>query len=79
MKKLAARHGMNEEDMEFFLGHGHAKGRNTVMYYAIKHNMDYLLFWDDDEYPLANIKEEGDAEINWQKQPTIKQHKCQSP
>lgn len=72
VKKLAARHGMNEEDMEFFLGHGHAKGRNTVMYYAIKYKMDYLLFWDDDEYPVATLKDNG--KNVWIKQDNILRH-----
>ena len=40
----------------------------------MKHNMDYLLFWDDDEYPLANVKNEDDSEIKWLKQPTIREH-----
>lgn len=72
VKKLTARNNMNEEDMEFFLGHGHAKGRNTVMYYAIKYKMDYLLFWDDDEYPVAVLKENG--KNVWLKQDNILRH-----
>ena len=72
IKKLTARNGMKTEDMEFFLGHGHAKGRNTVMYYAIKYKMDYLFFWDDDEYPVASLKENGKNE--WIKQDNILRH-----
>lgn len=72
IKKLVARHDMQEEDMRFFFGNGHAKGRNTVMYYAIKHKMDYLLFWDDDEYPLATLKEDG--KTTWMKQDNILKH-----
>ena len=72
IKKLAVRNNMNLEDMEFFLGHGHAKGRNTVMYYAIKNKMDYLLFWDDDEYPVAVLKDNG--RNVWLKQDNILKH-----
>ena len=72
VKKLVSRNNMNKEDMEFFLGHGHAKGRNTIMYYAIKHKMDYLLFWDDDEYPIAVQKDNGT--IKWTKQDNILKH-----
>lgn len=72
VKKLAARHDMDPEDMEFFLGHGHARGRNTVMYYAIKYKMDYLLFWDDDEYPVATLKDNG--KNLWIKQDNILRH-----
>lgn len=72
VKKLVSRNNMNKEDMEFFLGHGHAKGRNTIMYYAIKYKMDYLLFWDDDEYPIAVQKDNGT--IKWTKQDNILKH-----
>ena len=72
VKKLTVRNNMNEEDMKFFFGHGHAKGRNTVMYYAIKYKMDYLLFWDDDEYPVATLKENG--KNVWIKQDNIMKH-----
>lgn len=41
------------------------------MYNAIKRNIDYLLFWDDDEYPVACVKEE---EIKWIKQDNILKH-----
>ena len=72
VKKVAARNNMNEEDMKFFFGHGHARGRNTVMYYAIKYRMDYLLFWDDDEYPVATLKDNG--KNIWLKQDNILKH-----
>jgi len=72
VKKLSARYDMDADDMDFFLGHGHAKGRNTVMYYAIKYKMDYLLFWDDDEYPLAALKDNG--RNVWLKQDNILRH-----
>lgn len=32
---------------------GYAAKRNAVLYNAIKNNMDYLVFLDDDEYPMA--------------------------
>lgn len=38
---------------ELLFGKGYAARRNAVMYYAIKNKMDYLLFLDDDEYPVA--------------------------
>ena len=72
IKKLTVRSNMNFDDMNFFLGHGHAKGRNTVMYYAIKEKMDYLLFWDDDEYPVAALKQ--GKQVIWQKQDNVLKH-----
>lgn len=71
-EELISRIGLTEEEADLFIGYGHARGRNTIMYYAMKHKIDYLLFWDDDEYPIANIKE--DNEIVWKKQDNILQH-----
>lgn len=34
-------------------GRGYAAQRNEVLYSAIKDKMDYLIFFDDDEYPVA--------------------------
>ena len=72
IESISIEKNMNKDDIEFFLGHGHAKGRNTVMYYAMKYGMDYLLFWDDDEYPIAVLKENGKNE--WIMQDNILKH-----
>lgn len=40
------------EASEIF-GKGYAAKRNSILYYAVKNQMDYLIFLDDDEYPLA--------------------------
>ena len=42
---------MHEANMIF--GKGYAAQRNAVLYNAIKQKMDYLVFMDDDEYPMA--------------------------
>ncbi len=34
-------------------GAGYAGKRNALMYFAIKNKIDYLVFVDDDEYPMA--------------------------
>lgn len=73
-KKLIARKNLTRADVDLFLGHGHAKGRNTLMYCAMKANMDYLLFWDDDEYPVACIKDEKNKEVQWKEQDNIAMH-----
>ncbi len=41
------------DEAHMIFGRGYAAKRNAVLYYAIKHHMDYLIFLDDDEYPLA--------------------------
>ena len=42
---------INECNLIF--GKGYAAKRNAVLYHAIKNHMDYLVFLDDDEYPMA--------------------------
>ena len=73
-KILMSKYGLTKGEADLFIGKGYAKARNMILYTALRKKMDYLLFWDDDEYPLANIKDEGDSEINWQNQQTIKHH-----
>lgn len=72
-KKLIGRSILTENEVEMFLGHGHAKGRNTVMYWALKEKMDYLLFWDDDEYPYACMEDEN-GKVIWKKQNNVVDH-----
>ena len=73
-KKLIGREILTKSEADLFFGHGHAKGRNTLMYYAKKSKMDYLLFWDDDEYPVACIKNRETDEITWKEQDNIAMH-----
>ncbi len=73
-KRLVGRGKLTKDEAELFFGHGHAKGRNTLMYYALIRNMDYLLFWDDDEYPVACMKNDETKEITWLKQDNILMH-----
>lgn len=71
-KRIIAKTNITKEEVDLLLGNGHAKGRNTLMHFAYRDNMDYLLFWDDDEYPVANIKKEN--QTIWKKQNNIKVH-----
>ena len=72
-KKLISRQNFKKDEVDLILGHGHAKGRNTVMYFALKRKIDYLLFWDDDEYPIAVIKDE-DKTLEWINQNNVQEH-----
>lgn len=72
-KILVSRHEISKKDVDLILGHGYARARNSIMYFALKRKVDYLMFWDDDEYPIANIKHE-DGSIEWVKQENILQH-----
>ena len=44
---------INRKEADMIFGKGYAGQRNVILYNAIKHNMDYLIFLDDDEYPLS--------------------------
>ncbi len=44
---------INYDEAHMIFGRGYAGKRNAVLYHAIKHKMNYLIFLDDDEYPLA--------------------------
>lgn len=44
---------INLQEDRMIFGKGYAHKRNELLYCAIKHKMDYLLFLDDDEYPVA--------------------------
>lgn len=71
-KKIISKFDVSKEDANLLLGKGYAKARNTILYYALKRNIDYLLFWDDDEYPLACVKD--GKELDWIKQANVLEH-----
>lgn len=43
----------SQAELNSVFGTGYAGKRNMVLYAAIESHMDYLLFLDDDEYPMA--------------------------
>lgn len=47
---------ISKQEASLFFSSGYAAMRNAVLYAAVKNHMDYLLFLDDDEYPLAVTK-----------------------
>lgn len=44
---------INEREAKLFFSSGYAAQRNAVLYMALKNKLDYLIFFDDDEYPVA--------------------------
>lgn len=44
---------IDEAGIRLIFNDGYAGKRNAILYTAIKNKMDYLLFLDDDEYPVA--------------------------
>lgn len=60
------------QDASICFGNGYAAKRNIVLYYAIKNKMDFLMFMDDDEYPMAVTETSGSS--LWSGQHIIDQH-----
>ena len=71
-KKIMSMFDLTKREAELLIGNGYAKARNTILYHALKRKIDYLLYWDDDEYPLAVYEEE--KELKWFKQKNVLQH-----
>ena len=60
------------KEAKLIFGEGYAMKRNAVLYFALKNKMDYLIFLDDDEYPIANIK--VNDSIVWKGQEVLSTH-----
>lgn len=50
---LVKENVINHTEAKKIFGKGYASQRNALIYSAIKNDMDYLIFLDDDEYPVA--------------------------
>lgn len=72
-KKLIEKNILKKEQADLFFGYGYGRARNTLMYMAVKDKIDYFLFWDDDEYPVACFKNENNK-IEWKMQNNILKH-----
>lgn len=60
------------KEAELIFGEGYGMKRNAVLYFALKNKMDYLIFLDDDEYPIATIK--INDSIVWKGQEVLSTH-----
>ena len=69
---LEEKHIATKEESSLIFGNGYAAQRNIILYYAIKNNIDYLLFLDDDEYPMAATK--NNDTVIWSGQHVLKSH-----
>ncbi|HPF18207.1 MAG TPA: hypothetical protein PLY08_01330 [Bacillota bacterium] len=69
---LTARGVASPEELSLVFGSGYAAQRNIILYYAIKNKVDYLLFLDDDEYPMAATKNRDT--VIWSGQHVLKTH-----
>ncbi|HXR84681.1 MAG TPA: hypothetical protein VN722_10250 [Hanamia sp.] len=72
-KVLESQGVISREESEMLFGEGYAKKRNVVIYFAKKNKMDRLMFLDDDEYPLATMKNEY-GNLIWMGQSVLATH-----
>lgn len=72
-KIVMEKHNLTQEEASLLIGTGYAKARNSILYQALSDGIDYLLFWDDDEYPLACIQNK-DEKLTWLDQDNILMH-----
>lgn len=56
--RLASVHRMSKERVREFFFQGYAGKRNQILYHALLKDLDYLLFLDDDEYPIVPVKDD---------------------
>lgn len=60
------------KEARLIFGDGYARKRNAVLYFALLNKMDALVFFDDDEYPLANVRLDG--RLAWEGQSVLAAH-----
>ena len=69
---LIEKKAITRKEANLIFGEGYAMKRNTVLYFALKNKMDYLIFLDDDEYPIATINVKDS--IVWKGQEVLSTH-----
>ncbi|MBP3284133.1 MAG: hypothetical protein J6M02_01360 [Clostridia bacterium] len=71
-EELIDRKIVEAAEAHLCFGNGYAVRRNIILYYALKDKMDYILFMDDDEYPMAVTANDGST--LWSGQHVIESH-----
>ena len=56
IERLEHHNQFKKTELRSVFGSGYAGKRNAILFAALENHMDYLLFLDDDEYPLAVTK-----------------------
>lgn len=56
IEQLERYNQFSKAELRSVFGSGYAGKRNAILFAALENRMDYLLFLDDDEYPLAVTK-----------------------
>lgn len=68
---------ITEKEGQLLFGGGYAGKRNILLFAAIDSGTDYLLFLDDDEYPVAVTNRKGSC--LWSGQPVMLEHLTHIP
>lgn len=71
-RELVSQKVLSQAQVKLLFGEGYAMKRNAVLYFALKYKMDYLIFLDDDEYPVANIR--VGSSLVWKGQEVLSTH-----
>ncbi|MEA4894713.1 MAG: hypothetical protein VB064_05580 [Oscillospiraceae bacterium] len=71
-RTLADEGAVDPQEASLVFQKGYASSRNIILYEAMRNKMDYLLFLDDDEYPMAVTKNPKTA--LWSGQHVLKTH-----
>jgi hypothetical protein len=71
-RSLVESRVIDRHEAKLLFGEGYAMKRNVVLYAALKNKMDYLVFLDDDEYPIAAMK--MDSGVVWRGQGVLSTH-----
>lgn len=73
-RKMLTEQGLIDDvGGDLLFGEGYAKKRNAALYFAYKKGMNRLLFIDDDEYPLAVLKNKFSSLV-WMGQSVLGTH-----
>lgn len=59
LERLKQNDEFSAEELKSVFGAGYAGKRNAILFAAIENQMDYLLYLDDDEYPVAVSNNHG--------------------
>lgn len=73
-ERLVAKGAAPREEAALLLGNGYAAQRNMILYQAMRRGMDYLIFFDDDEYPMAVTNSNSSGVALWSGQQVIEAH-----
>ncbi|MEA4923054.1 MAG: hypothetical protein VB031_06755 [Eubacteriaceae bacterium] len=71
-ERLLAGGHFDAKQIDMIFRRGYASQRNQILYNAVKDHMDYILFLDDDEYPMA-VTKAGDTAL-WSGQQVMRSH-----